>query len=212
MFRRAATVGLSAALAIGLVACGSDAKKGAAPTTTTAPGATTTKAPAEITTTSAAATTTTGNAPLNTTATTNDTTTETTAPTDAPPVDNETFAQLIDEAQSRLNAATGACDLRVIMDSIDDIPDPSTTGQVKLAVEFLVPLYNAIADSVPPAQAKNAAAIRALAKKSQEIAENSNYDPVAFGDDKSTVSIPGIIEAFTAFVESTNGCPGVKNP
>ncbi len=200
MIRRAPTIALCAFLAFGLADCSSDAKKSASSTTSSNNSTTTTQA--TTTTTSEVTITTTTSAPVDATTPTAKTTTTTTKAT---PVDNETFAQIIDEAQANLDAASSACDLRLIMDSLAAIPEPSTSGQVKLAVEFVGPLYTAIADTAPP---EHGEAWRASGTKLREVAEASNYDPAVLNDDELLGPTPGFSEAATAFTTATNECRG----
>jgi hypothetical protein len=203
--RRFSAIALTTSLALGLGACGSDAKKTVAPTTTTAtPKVTTTStAPTTTTTTDAAPTTSTTRGAETTT-----TLGDTTDTTDAAPVDNETFAQIIDEVQTQLDAATSACQVRLVFDANTNLPNPANTAQAKLAVGFLVSMYNAIADTAPPAEASNAASFRALAKKVEEYARSVNYDLAALESDKSPFKDDSFVAPLFAFITATDACPG----
>ncbi len=203
--RRLFSLTSTATLVVAIASCSGATHK----TATTTVGATTSTAvtPPSSSTSTAASTTTTG--VITATTDIGPTTTSSHA---AKPVDNETFAQIVDAENAKLDAAgKDACKLQAIVLGQFDLPDPSTTVQAKTAAAVIVRLFTAIADAAPADQAVSANAWRAAANYLTTFAKRADFSADRLVHSLKLDTVAGFAAANDAFDKATSSCPGAKN-
>ncbi len=179
--RTVGIVTLLAVVPVGLASCGSDS-------TSTSTTASTTTAK-EVTTTEKETTTTAASVGGDTTTT----------------VSGTSFGDALPPLEAELAAAAGdACALSKVFDKLDAAGNPTTTDEVKAGTDFVVKLFNAIADSAPATMSAEATAIRDAASKFEGDAAGVDYDPAKISG--ATDFSPAALAGLQKFKELTKGC------
>ncbi len=85
------------------------------------------------------------------------------------------FTAAVEAANKSLDAATDACGVVEATNELVSVGDPSTTDEVKAAVQWYVAFLNKAADT--SSDAATADQLRTSAKAFQDYAESVDYDP-----------------------------------